>query len=70
MMSALGAINGLILTGSRIYASLGADHAIFAQPRPCGISVAAHPAAALVAQGAIAVLLVLSVGTAAGRLVD
>ena len=31
MVSALGAINGLILTGSRIYASLGADHVIFAR---------------------------------------
>jgi amino acid transporter len=68
MISALGAINGLILTGSRIYASLGADHAIFARLAPWN-QRRGTPVAALVAQGAIAVLLVLSVGTTAGRLV-
>ena len=30
MISALGAINGLIFTSSRIYATLGADHSLFA----------------------------------------
>ncbi|MHB8974587.1 MAG: APC family permease [Pirellulaceae bacterium] len=66
MISALGAINGLILTGSRIYASLGADHAIFAYLARWNQRRGA-PVAAMVAQGAIAVLLALSVGTAAGR---
>jgi amino acid transporter len=66
MVSALGAINGLILTGSRIYASLGADHVIFARLSRWDHQRGA-PAAALIAQGAISVLLVLAVGTAAGR---
>ena len=30
MISALGAINGMILTGSRVYATMGADHPLFA----------------------------------------
>ena len=66
MVSALGAINGLILTGSRIYASLGADHVIFARLASWDQRRGA-PAAALIAQGVIALLLVLAVGTAVGR---
>ncbi len=66
MISALGAINGLTLTGSRIYASLGADHPIFARLSRWDQRRGA-PAAALVTQGAIALLLVLAVGTAPGR---
>lgn len=30
MISALGAINGLVLTGSRVYAALGSEHRLFA----------------------------------------
>src|SRR5207302_113011 len=30
MVSALGAVNGLILTGSRVYATLGADYSLLA----------------------------------------
>ncbi|MHB8954071.1 MAG: APC family permease [Pirellulaceae bacterium] len=66
MVSALGAINGLILTGSRIYASLGADHVLFARLANWNQRRGA-PVTALVAQGAIAVLLALSVGTTVGR---
>jgi len=66
MVSALGAINGLILTGSRIYASLGADHPIFARLSRWDQRRGA-PAAALVSQGAIALVLVLAVGTGVGR---
>jgi APA family basic amino acid/polyamine antiporter len=66
MVSALGAMNGLILTGSRIYASLGADHVIFARLSRWDQQRGA-PVAALIAQGAISLLLVLSVGTATGR---
>jgi amino acid transporter len=29
MVSALGAVNGLVFTGARVYATMGADHAIF-----------------------------------------
>ncbi|MCA9189579.1 MAG: amino acid permease [Planctomycetales bacterium] len=66
VVSALGAINGMILAGSRVYAALGKDHRIFAplgQWRP-GRDV---PTWALVAQAAVAVFLILGVGTAMGR---
>ncbi|MCU0959750.1 MAG: amino acid permease [Pirellulaceae bacterium] len=66
MISALGAMNGLILTGSRVYASLGADHVVFRRLARWDERRGA-PAAALLAQGLIAVLLVLAVGTALGR---
>jgi amino acid transporter len=66
MISALGAINGLILTGSRIYASLGADHRVFSWLGHWNQRRGA-PIISLVAQGAVAVLLVLAVGTARGR---
>jgi amino acid transporter len=64
--SALGAINGLIFTGSRIYASAGADHRVFAalgrwNPR------SGAPVRALLAQCGVAVGLILGVGTATGR---
>lgn len=62
MVSALGAINGLILTGSRIYASLGADHRVFASLAYWNQKRGA-PVMALVVQGVIAMLLVLAVGT-------
>lgn len=66
MISALGAMNGLILTGSRVYASLGADHAVFR--RLAGWDLRrGTPAVALAVQGLMALLLVLAVGTAAGR---
>jgi APA family basic amino acid/polyamine antiporter len=66
MVSALGAINGLILTGSRIYASLGADHRVFSWLGHWNQRRGA-PIIALIAQGVIAVLLVLAVGTETGR---
>jgi amino acid transporter len=66
MISALGAINGLIFTGSRVYSSLGAEHSVFA--------VLGHwhptlktPVWSLLIQGAIAVVMILAVGTDAGR---
>ncbi len=66
MISALGAINGLILTGSRIHASLGADHSLFSWLGRWNSDRAA-PIASLVAQAAIAVGLVLAVGSSIGR---
>lgn len=66
MISALGAINGLILTGSRVYASLGSDHRVFAGLARWNQRRGA-PVMALVVQGAIAVLLVLAVGTTQAR---
>jgi amino acid transporter len=66
MISALGAINGMILTGSRVYATLGEDHRVFARLRAWGRRSAA-PVGALVAQAAVAVALILAVGTEVGR---
>lgn len=66
MLSALGAINGLILTGSRVYVSLGADHRLFGWLAGWDTRRRA-PIAALLAQAAISVALVLGVGTVFGR---
>lgn len=66
MISALGAINGLILTGSRIYASLGADHRLFGWLGYWHHRIGA-PIGALIAQGVVSLLLVFAVGTAWGR---
>jgi amino acid transporter len=66
MISALGAINGMILTGSRVYATLGADHHLFAWLAAWNKRSAA-PVAALAVQALIAVLLILIVGTEEGR---
>jgi amino acid transporter len=65
MISALGAMNGTILTGSRVYATVGEDHRAF---RWLGSwSKRAAPAAAIVTQGLVALLLVVAVGTDVGR---
>jgi len=66
MVSALGAMNGLIFTGSRVYSSLGAEHSVFAllghwQPR------FRSPVWSLLAQGAITVAMIFMVGTQHGR---
>lgn len=66
IISALGSMNGLILTGSRVYASLGADHVVFRHLAQWDERRGA-PVVALVVQGLIALLLVLAVGTALGR---
>lgn len=65
MISALGAINGLILAGSRVHASLGSDHRVFA--RLAAWNAKGAPVASLLAQSAVALLLILLVGTVAGR---
>jgi len=61
-VSALGALNGLIFTGARISYAMGAEHPVFGwlgrwEPRT------GTPARALVAQGAIAVALVIALGS-------
>lgn len=66
MLSALGAINGLIFTGSRIYVSLGTDHRVFALLGRWN-SRRGAPFWSLVAQTAIAVLLIVLVGTKTGQ---
>jgi len=66
MLSALGAINGLIFTGSRIYVSLGTDHRVFALLGRWN-SRRGAPFWSLVAQTAIALLLIILVGTETGQ---
>ena len=66
MVSALGAVNGLIFTGSRVNASLGADHRLFAvlgrwHPRY------RVPIWSLLIQSAVAIALTVAAGTSAGR---
>ncbi len=70
MLSALGAINGLIFTGARIYVGLGSDHQLFAL---LGRWHARRntPIWSLLAQSTISLILVLLVGTQIDRdLVD
>jgi amino acid transporter len=68
MISALGALNGLILTGARIYAAAGADFPAF------GVLARWHsrwgtPVPSILAQMILTLLLVLLVGHEAGRAV-
>jgi APA family basic amino acid/polyamine antiporter len=66
MLSALGAINGMVFTGSRVYATVGEDYStvgwLAAWDRRKGV-----PLAAMVVQCASTVLLILAVGTEPGR---
>jgi basic amino acid/polyamine antiporter, APA family len=66
VMSALGAINGMILTGTRIYAVWGADYPALSWFGKWNERRAA-PIAAIALQAVIATLLILLVGSAAGR---
>jgi amino acid transporter len=66
MLSALGAINGMILTGTRIYAVWGSDYPTLAWLGTWNRRTGA-PVAAIALQAAIATLLVILVGTQAGR---
>jgi amino acid transporter len=66
MISALGAINGLIFTGSRVYATLGADYRLFAwlgrwHPR------LGSPIGSLTAQVVVSLAMIVGVGTEEGR---
>ena len=66
MISALGAVNGLIFTGSRVYSTLGSEHSVFAflgrwSPR------FNTPVWSLLAQGIISILMIGIVGTETGR---
>ncbi|HEY7424936.1 MAG TPA: amino acid permease [Gemmataceae bacterium] len=64
MISALGAINGMLFSGSRVYASLGVDHPVFAW---LGRSHARTPWVALLIQAAVSLAMIGVVGTPAGR---
>jgi amino acid transporter len=65
MLSALGAINGMILTGTRVYATWAADYPALSWLSKWNRSVA--PVAAIAVQAAIALLLIMVVGTTSGR---
>ncbi len=60
VVSALGAVNGMIFTTARIYAEFGLDHRLFA-PLSHWNRRLGTPARALVVQGAISLLLVIGV---------
>ena len=66
MASSLGAVSGLILTGSRVHASVGADHRIFSWLGRWNLRFNS-PLYSLVAQASVSLLLIVGVGTAAGR---
>jgi amino acid transporter len=66
IVSALGAINGMIFTGSRVYASLGAEHRVFAWLGRWHPSLGS-PHWALLAQTFFTLLMIVLVGTEAGR---
>jgi APA family basic amino acid/polyamine antiporter len=66
MISALGAANGLIYTGSRLYATLGADYSIFGalgrwHPR------LQSPVYALAVQAVISLVMIAAVGSQVGQ---
>ncbi len=66
LVSSLGAANGLILTGSRIYSTLGRDHRLFALLSVWNVRWRA-PLRSLCAQCAVTLLMVLAVGTDRGH---
>jgi len=61
-ISALGAVNGLIFTGARISVAVGAEHRIFGFLGRWDAG-RGTPVRALLVQGAIAVLLILALGS-------
>jgi amino acid transporter len=61
-LSALGAINGLVLTGSRISYALGTEHALFKGVGRWNARLGT-PVRALIVQGLIAVAIVLAAGS-------
>jgi amino acid transporter len=66
MISALGAVNGLIFTGARVYATLGADHKLFGWMGHWRPGKRA-PMMALLVQGIVTVLIVSAVTTKEGH---
>lgn len=66
MVSALGAVNGLIFTGARVYATIGKDYPILSWMSGWNRKQGA-PVPALITQGVLALALVFLVGTTQGR---
>jgi len=67
MISALGALNGLILTGSRLIARFAGDYVLLRKMAGWSAQRRA-PRGALVAQACVTIALIVSVGTREGRL--
>jgi amino acid transporter len=67
MVSSLGAVNGLIFTGARVYATIGKDYAILGWMGSWSRGENGAPVPALLSQGVLAMALVFLVGTDAGR---
>jgi amino acid transporter len=65
MLAALGAVNAMTLVGARVYASLGADHALFATLARTHAQSGA-PVRALAAQAAVCLAMIAVAGTQAG----
>jgi amino acid transporter len=66
MISVLGAVNGMIFTGSRIYASLGADHRVFALLGHWNRWFNA-PIWSIATSAGVALAMIFTVGTQAGQ---
>jgi basic amino acid/polyamine antiporter, APA family len=66
MISALGAINGMILSRSRVFAMLGNDHRVLSWLGGWRPGTGA-PRSSLIAQAGVTLGLVLAVGTTAGK---
>ena len=66
MISALGAINGMILSRSRVFATMGADHRIFSWLAGWDRGHGA-PRRAIAAQALVTLAMVVGVGTASGQ---
>jgi len=66
MISALGAMNGLIFTGSRVYLSLGKEHRVFSLLGHWNATLKS-PIWALLAQAIVTILMMLAVGTVTAR---
>jgi amino acid transporter len=66
MISALGAVNGLIFTGARVYSTIGKDYAILSWMSGWNRKHGA-PVPALICQGVLVLALVFLFGTTQGR---
>jgi amino acid transporter len=66
MVSALGAVNGLIFSGARVYSTMGADHPVFTWLGRWSSGRKA-PVGALTAQAAISLGMIAVVGTPGGQ---
>ncbi|HZZ81803.1 MAG TPA: APC family permease [Gemmataceae bacterium] len=66
MISALGAMNGLIYTGSRVYLPLGKEHRVFGFLGYWNKTLKS-PMLALIAQALVSISMILIVGTEQGR---